>query len=181
MVKIVPMGIPKGPEIVTLESLTRPATGISPGVGGTVSPLQAATETVNALDKYISLADRGVSLLGRVDSILQRAQDLRPHGSPAGPGPVQHLERLPPGATRINSDPPVIIPVPEAPIAAPVPVIQPGPVNPPQGISLDQVIMVLGVIEGMQPGITVAELRASIERQPEAVQRLIEAYTGAVK
>jgi hypothetical protein len=83
---------------------------------------------------------------------------------------------------RINSDPlPAPAPMPQVPqvqvTESPVP--QAPALGP--GISIDQVIQVLGVVENLQPGITVKQLTESLQKNPEAIQRLIAVYMGAIK
>ena len=189
MVKVITGATPKGPEIVTLADLTRPAASIPTSETGSVSVLQTATEGINTLDKYISLADRGIGLLGRMDSVLQRVQEIQLRGAGPGsqqrqaPGPEQ-FERVPPGGSRINADPPQDItpePVPSAIPAMITPEMAARLQKPSQTIPVEQIIQVLAMVEQLQPGITVAELKCSVEKQPEAIQRLLNVYASAIK
>ena len=189
MVKIVksaPMGVP---DIVRFHDLTNPGAGLVGGAGqapASVSPLTVAKDAVNSVDQWINIADKGITMLGRVDSILERVQGIQQRQGmmPPGPGPAQvpaQLERLPPGATRINSDP--VIP-PQDPAGDP-----PGPepaalmTEPASGSPVDVggIVQVLDMISMGQPGITVEEMSAAIKRNPAQVQHLLNVFLAGRK
>jgi hypothetical protein len=74
---------------------------------------------------------------------------------------------------RINSDP---VQASAEPIAAAVQVAQ-GPAAPP-AIDVGNLIQIMTVIDNLQPGVSVAELRDAIARNPDQVSRLLAAYGG---
>lgn len=174
MVKVV-KGMSVGPEIVTIRDLIpagNPAGGAGPAA---VSPAAGIESAVNNLDKYISLADRGITLLGRLDSIVGKVQARR--AAPEQPPQIpvhrecEHLEYVH-GAeavpARASTRPDT--PGPEIPNPAPTPAAGP--------ITLGQIIQVLDMLDKMQPGITVRQLHEAITKQPEAVAHIIAVYTG---
>lgn len=186
MVKVV-SGIGSRPEIVTLADLA----GVGKGpaamqVQGSapVSVLQTASDAVNNIDRWISLADRGVSLFGQVDRILQRVQTIKgPGPAPAqAPAPEQY-SRVPPGSIRVNADP-VVMPEPELQRPEPVKPFEPtipAGYEPPPAINVLQIAEALKMIDHMQPGVTCAELAESIKHNPAGVQKLVNVYLGGIK
>lgn len=177
MVKIV-RAAATGPEIVTLRDLTGPVTGAAPAPSTPASALQAAGDAVNSIDKWINIADKGITMLGRFDSILGKVQNIR--GAPAGQQqqriPVQreseHIE-YEHGTPAARAGPPLPPPDPAAVTPAPAPA---APVLPAGGISVPQLVQVMSMIDNMQPGITVAELRDAILRNPVGVGHLLSTY-----
>jgi hypothetical protein len=169
MVKIVKTAA-LGPEIITLKDLTGAKAAASPQ-----SSLQAAASAVESMDKWIGLADRGITMLGRVDSIFGRIQTFQRPGGPPDSERVQQMEqrmiRLPAGESRINSDL----------------VQQPGLQDPPAAaavrgqappVDIAQVIGALDMIAKLQPGLTVQELSDSMKVRPDECQRILSVAMG---
>lgn len=181
MVKVV-SGVGNRPEIVTLADLAGVGKGPAamPVQGAPVSVLQTANDAVNNIDRWISLADRGVSLFGQVDRILQRVQTIKgPGPSSAAPAPIpEQYSRVPPGSLRINADP-VVMPEPE-PVKPFEPTI-PARNEPQSGIDVLQIAAALKMIDQMQPGCTCADLAESIKHNPAGVQKLVNVYLGGIK
>jgi hypothetical protein len=182
MVKVV--SVAAKPEIVSLGDLMRTPAQVQAQVNGPTT-IQTASEAVNNIDKWISLADRGVSLFGQVDRILQRVQTLKGPGpvpaqaQPGQPGQPAQYDRVPAGATRINADhddPPQVSPAPPSLPPRPDPEI-PNPAPAP-GINVLQIAEALKMIDKMQPGVSCAQLAESIQHNPAGVQKLVNVYLG---
>lgn len=188
------MGNPAAAEIVRFRDLMgtpQPGPAAVQGVAEAPDLLSSAKGAVNTLDQYIKLADQGVTMFGRIDSILSRVQQIRsgPQG-PApgrGPGPAQ----LPPGALMeapagmcFNADQVRSVPQPVAvqPPAGDLPAPAPGPASaqPAPKIPLGAIVQALDMIAAAQPGVTVADLSAAIKRNPNEVQHLLDTFAGTM-
>lgn len=200
-VKVASMGVP---EIVKFSDLTGTGPGV-PAVPGAASaapnPLVMAKDAVNNIDQWINIADKGITLLGRVDSILSRVQTLQRPGQQQGPGPAQvpagPLMTAPAGMV-VNADPQyqaqqaAPAPAPAGDPAA-IPVIvdgKPQMMTPEQMVShnakahpvpVNVIVQALDTVEKLQPGISVAQLSESIKRNPVQVQHLLDAFAGSMK
>ncbi len=184
VVKVAPMGVP---DIVKFSDLVggSGASSTAPAaVPEPVSAFGAARDAVNGIDQWINLADKGISMLGRVDSILSRVQTLQGRGPgpapvPHGPAPVQPIAAAPPDMM-VNADPAYAAPAPADPAPVPVPVeTLPARGQAPQ-VPVGVIIQALDTVERMQPGITVLQLSDSIKRNPDQVQRLLDVFAAGV-
>jgi hypothetical protein len=183
IVKAAPMGVP---DIIRFHDLTAiPAQAAPPG--SAVSALQSVKSTADQLDSWIHMADKGITMLGQVDSIVARAQDMFNKRVQQGGGQQQ-----PPPTGKRPSMQPMSAPIlpemmPAAPVQQPAPVPGPAPASAapvPGGspiVPLPAIIQALDMIAGMQPGITVTELSEAIKRNPGQVEHIIQAYTVAAK
>lgn len=120
------------------------------------------------LEKWIVLADKGISLLGRAEAIVgpiirKQAEQMNQGGDVnkdaarygAGEGP------------RINAEQAGQSPGPDVPA--------PGPAaSPPGGINPIDIAKTLRTIDGQAPGITAVQIAELIEAHPEEVGRLME-------
>jgi len=190
MVKVVTPAAMGVPDIVKFADLTR--TGPAPGTpGAPINALATAKEAVNSIDDWIKIADKGVTLLGRVDSILGRVQAIQGNQRPQqqqGPGPVQQppprmIQAAPPDMV-VNADPAF---QQQQAAPAPVQVQQPPQADPqlpaagPGRVPVHVIVQALDTVEKLQPGITAAQLSDSIKRNPEQVQRLLDVFAGQMK
>jgi len=180
MVKVVHGGPAPGPDIITARDFLPQAPGVAlaPVQGAPPTALAGAQNAVNEIDKWINIADKGITMLGRVDSILSRVQGIQgQRGQVQQPPPARESAVIMPDIpARINSDP---VQPPAEPIAAAVQVAQ-GPAAPP-AIDVESLIQIMTVIDNLQPGVSVAELRDAIARNPDQVSRLLAAYGGVKK
>lgn len=194
-IKVVPMGNPAAAEIVRMRDLVGSPQSVPAGVTEVAQApdlYSSAKGAVNTLDQYIKLADQGVTMLGRLDSIFSRVQQIRAGPqAPApgrGPGPAQ----LPPGplmeapaGMMINADPAHRAPPPVAaqplPADPPAPAPAPASAAPAPKIPLGAIVQALDMIAGAQPGVTVADLSAAIKRNPNEVQHLLDTFAGSMK
>jgi hypothetical protein len=170
MVKIVKPAA-AGPEIVTLQDLMR-GPPVATATAQPAGALHQAQDAVNQMDKWISLADRGLGMLGKVDSIMSRVQAMQGRAPPAqrdqrGPAPDQGIVMMPPGERGpINADHAGQAPPGDPPAT---------PAGRPQGVDIRQIIGALDMIAKSTPGITVEQLAESMKHQPEACQRVLDA------
>lgn len=182
MVKVI--SVSAKPEIVTLGDLMRSPAQAPAQISGPTA-IQSVSDAVNNIDKWISLADRGVSLFGQVDRILQRVQTIKGPAQPQQAPPEQY-NRVPAGSTRINADipddAPQVSPAPPSIPPRPDPVIELSPaVQQAPGINVLQIAEALKMIDKMQPGVTCADLAESIQHNPAGVQKLVNVYMGVMK
>lgn len=187
VIKTAPMG---APDIVRFHDLT--GSGTAPAynpvgvTGAAPSPLVVAKDAVNSIDSWINIADKGITMLGRVDSILARVQTLQRPGQQQqqGPGapaqqPAPTMLHAPPADMQVNADPdyrnaPAPVPVQQAP-----PGDLPGPAaGPAPGVPLDAIVRALDMIATGSPGITVEQLSAGIKRNPVQVQHILDAFAA---
>lgn len=135
---------------------------------------QPGAADLERLEKYIVLADKGISLLGRAEAIIgpiiaKRA--MMPDAGGNGQGtPITRYGTD--DGSRINKDPP-------GPGPAPVPAhvaesLPPAPVQE-SPVSPLKIASALRMIDGQAPGITAIQIAELIEKNPEAVGRLMQA------
>lgn len=176
MVKIV-KAASFGPEIVTLRDLTA-----APTLQGPAGALQTVTHGVEQMDKWISLADRGVSMLGRLDSIMGKVAVVQGRPPAQQQQQQQQHERavviMPEGdGHRINTDRPQQQP-PGDPGAIPVLLTPEAAARLQQGpapVDVRQIIGALDMIAKLQPGLTVQELSDTMKARPDECQRIMDA------
>ncbi|PKG31267.1 MAG: hypothetical protein CW742_14300 [Methanoregula sp.] len=192
MVKVQSMGNPAAAEIVRMRDLvgsSQPGRAAVQGVAQAPDLLSTAQGAVSSLDQYIKLADQGVTMLGKVEGILTRVQQIRAGpqspGPGRGPGPAQQHPPGPlmeaPAGMVINADPAHRNP---PPAALPAPALQPpqeapAPCQKPK-IPLGAIVQALDMIAGAQKGITVEELSAAIKRNPNEVQHILDTFAGSM-
>lgn len=137
--------------------------------GSTIQGIRQLTpgETeIAKLEKYIVLADKGISLLGRAEPIISGI--LQKYGQKSTEAPMQNeITRLAPGeGGSINKD------ITGEPSRNPVST----PAAPAPAVSIDplQIAGALRMIDGQAPGITAVQIADLIEKNPGAVGRIME-------
>lgn len=129
------------------------------------------------LEKWIVLADKGISLLGRAEAIVgpiirERATNQQ------GEQVNKDVPRYGPGeGININAEKEGRPPTPDTP--AVLPAASP-PTGPPE-IDPLQIAGTLRMIDGQMPGITAVQIAQLIEAHPEEVGRLMKAAMGGRK
>jgi hypothetical protein len=203
MVKKVVVGGSAGPDIINYRDLL-PGAQVSPvpGQPAAVDLLTTTKNAVNSLDQYISLADRGVTALGRLDAIIGKVAVLR------GQAPPQQQQQVPVqrvmepmeynrGSPGPATPPPADLPGEPARVittntpassqvtsvqSAPVPQPAAGPVPPiAAGVSVLEIADALQMIDKFQPGVTCAQLSESIRHNPAGVQNILNSFMAARK
>lgn len=147
-------------------------------VSGIVTPLPPGELEIARLEKWIVLADKGISLIGRAEGIIRPILERQGMSSQA-PAPVQYVRLAPGEGGNINAEKgegsmqnaersaPVTTPAP-APAPAPAPVQA-------AGIDPMQIAGALRMIDNQAPGITASQIADLIEKNPDAVGRLMGA------
>jgi len=179
---VVKKALGAGPEIITARDLLAPAGGggLSPAPAqGEVSLLDTGKRTINTLDSYITLADKGITMLGRIDSIASKFMQRSGGQQQQQARQIPVVRETEAPITYVHGSPTEPV-QPAAAAAAPVQAaITPAPAPAPQaGIDVGQIVQALDIVEKMQPGITVKELREAIAKQPDAIANIIRAYSG---
>jgi hypothetical protein len=124
---------------------------------------QPGAADLERLEKYIVLADKGISLLGRAEAII--GPIIAKRAAPAEPAPVRY------GAddgSRVNKEAPQERA--QEPHNEPVAASQPA-----AGINPLDIAGALRMIDGQAPGITAVQIADLIEKNPDAVGRLMSA------
>jgi len=125
------------------------------------------------LEKWIVLADKGISLIGRAEGIIRPILE-RQGVTQQAPAPPQYV-RLPPGeGGNINAEK-TEPGTQNAEGGTPIPASPPAPVPAPVNIDPMQIAGALRMIDNQAPGITACQIADLIEKNPEAVGRLMGA------
>jgi len=153
------------PDIVTLQDVV--------SVARPIERMTAGETEIAKLEKYIVLADKGISLLGRAEGIIGPL--IEKYGgqkttTTSEPVRIARENEIPPGeGGNINKEsgnaPPATgnIP-PPGPPPAPVP-----------GINAMSIAKVLRMIDGQCEGITALQMAELIEKNPDEVGRVMTA------
>lgn len=156
-----------GTEIISLTDVVHAGAQAAPVVRqGMTMAGQPGNADLERLEKYIVLADKGISLLGRAEAIIGPIMAKRSMTSDPGAGqaPVRYG---PDDGSRVNKDPPQER-SPESrdePVAAP---------EPAAGINPLDIAGALRMIDNQAPGITAVQIADLIEKNPDAVGRLMQ-------
>lgn len=156
-----------GTEIISLNDVVHAGAQAAPiARQGMAMAGQPGAADLERLEKYIVLADKGISLLGRAEAIIGPIMAKRAMVPDTGAGqpPVRYG---PDDGSRVNKDPPQERP-PEAhnePVAAS---------EPAAGINPLDIAGALRMIDNQAPGITAVQIADLIEKNPDAVGRLMK-------
>ena len=128
----------------------------------------ASTVTVDpqvaALEKYVLLADKGITMLGQFSGIVEKAQGLLGERERPKQEEVPIIRETPPPdmprITRGNED------------TAP---------SVPPGVGAAEISNALGMILSQSPELTVAQLKELIDAQPGAIDNILAMYTKGGK
>ena len=154
---------------------TRSVRGIA-GVGE-VGPAPAHVDPqVAALEKYLILADKGITILSQIQGLVGKYRDIVHSTAPVAPPPAprapyqEDVADLPPR----HPDPPNEA---EAETVEPTEVIPMHDCNETiRCVGAAQISQVLGVLLTQQPDLTVAQLKQLIDGNPETIDHLLHVY-----
>lgn len=156
-----------GTEIISLNDVVHAgAQAVPVARQGMAMAGQPGAADLERLEKYIVLADKGISLLGRAEAIIgpilaKRSMTIDPG---AGQPPVRYG---PDDGSRVNKDPPQERP--SEPHGEPVAASEPA-----AGINPLDIAGALRMIDNQAPGITAVQIADLIEKNPDAVGRLMQ-------
>lgn len=156
-----------GTEIISLNDVVHAgAQAVPVARQGMAMAGQPGAADLERLEKYIVLADKGISLLGRAEAIIGPIMAKRSMTNDTGAGqtPVRYG---PDDGSRVNKDPPQERP-PE-PHGEPVAASEPA-----AGINPLDIAGALRMIDNQAPGITAVQIADLIEKNPDAVGRLMK-------
>ena len=145
---------------------------------GVAIPAGVGDIEIARLEKWIVLADKGISLIGRAEGIIRPIMERQGIMREIPAAPPQYV-RLPPGeGANINAEKSEHG-TQNTESSAPIPANSPAPVPAPAPGSLPidpmQIAGALRMIDNQAPGITATQIADLIEKNPEAVGRLMGA------
>lgn len=157
-----------GTEIIGFSDVVHAGAQAAPVVRqGMTMAGQPGAADLERLEKYIVLADKGISLLGRAESIIAPIMARRQMAESGGQETIRYVPD--PGGS-INKEAPG-----DSPPAAVSPPAGSPPAGSPPAVSPLKIASTLRMIDGQAPGITALQIAELIEKNPEAVGRLMEA------
>ena len=163
-----------GTEIISLNDVVHAgAQAVPVARQGMAMAGQPGAADLERLEKYIVLADKGISLLGRAEAIIgpilaKRSMTIDPG---AGQPPVRYG---PDDGSRVNKDPPQE--------RQPEPHSEPEAASEPAaGINPLDIAGALRMIDNQAPGITAVQIADLIEKNPDAVGRLMKTALAGKK
>lgn len=156
-----------GTEIISLGDVVHAGAQVAPVARqGMAMAGQPGAADLERLEKYIVLADKGISLLGRAEAIIgpilaKRSMTIDPG---AGQTPIRYGSD---DGSRVNKDPTQErTPEPDCePVAA---------TDSTAGINPLDIAGALRMIDSQAPGITAVQIADLIEKNPDAVGRLLK-------
>jgi len=156
-----------GTEIISLNDVVHAgAQAVPVARQGMAMAGQPGAADLERLEKYIVLADKGISLLGRAEAIIGPilAKRSMTNDPVAGQTPIRYG---PDDGSRVNKDPPQERPPDhhDEPEAAS---------EPAAGINPLDIAGALRMIDNQAPGITAVQIADLIEKNPDAVGRLMQ-------
>ena len=176
-----------GTEIISLNDVVHAgAQAVPVARQGMAMAGQPGAADLERLEKYIVLADKGISLLGRAEAIIgpimaKRSMTIDPGAGQTpiryGPDPGAGQKPIrygPDDGSRVNKDPPQERP-PE-PHSEPVAASEPA-----AGINPLDIAGALRMIDNQAPGITAVQIADLIEKNPDAVGRLMKTALAGKK
>ena len=123
-----------------------------------------ADPQVAALEKYVLLADKGITMLGQFSGIVEKAKGLLGEREQPTQEQVPIIRETPPPdmprITRANED-----------VAPPAPL----------GVGASEISGALDMILSQSPDLTVAQLKELIDAQPDAINNILAMYTQGGK
>lgn len=145
--------------IVTGKELAKGATELHP----------VADPQVAALEKYILLADRGITMLGQLQGLMEKYRGIAGSRQTAEPEPmpvtrIPYEGDMPEMPSRENKEETEqVLEVQTAAVAAPT-------------VGAAQISEALGMILMKEPELTVAQLKTLIDNNPDTIDNLLNAY-----
>lgn len=129
-----------------------------------VDAIPVVDPQVAALEKYLILADKGITMLGQLQGLLDRFQGLRGQTTPETPPPAP--------VTRIPY-------VEEMDIPENAEVTDMSPIK---SIGAKEISQVLDMLLSQQPELTVSQLKQLIDANPDVIDHMLHVYmSGSVE
>lgn len=154
MVKVIG-GTKGGGDILSAKDVLTAATAVTKTAG-------AVDPQVAALEKYVILADKGITILSQVQGVIEKAKGLGLSGNqPSAPTPVTRVPCVEDMPVVTRDDAPTITPS----------------VIPAPSVGASEISQALGMILAKEPDLSVAQLKAVIDSNPDAINHLLAAYT----
>lgn len=156
---------------------TRSVRGIA-GVGGVVSAPATVDPQVAALEKYLVLADKGITILSQIQGLMAKYRDIVGSTAPPATAPPVHREPYSDDIADLPPRHPAPEPAPDGENEEP---IEPMEVIPMANSSIKsvgaaQISQVLAMILSQQPDLTVDQLKQLIDNNPDTIDHLLHVY-----
>ena len=147
------------------------------GVAGPGTPPATIDPQVAALEKYLVLADKGITILSQIQGLMGKYRDIVGSATPAPPPPV-HREPYRADVADLPPRHPAPEPAPDGENEEP---IEPMEVIPMANSSIKsvgaaQISQVLAMILSQQPDLTVDQLKQLIDNNPDMIDHLLHVY-----
>ena len=147
------------------------------GVAGPGTPPATIDPQVAALEKYLVLADKGITILSQIQGLMTKYRDIVGSATPAPPPPV-HREPYRADVADLPPRHPAPEPAPDGENEEP---IEPMEVIPMANSSIKsvgaaQISQVLAMILSQQPDLTVDQLKQLIDNNPDMIDHLLHVY-----
>ncbi len=175
MVKILKPRKPSA-DIITAADVVNATRSIR-GVAGPGTPPATIDPQVAALEKYLVLADKGITILSQIQGLMGKYRDIVGSATPAPPPPV-HREPYSDDIADLPPRHPAPEPAPDGENEEP---IEPMEVIPMANSSIKsvgaaQISQVLAMILSQQPDLTVDQLKQLIDNNPDMIDHLLHVY-----
>lgn len=174
MVKILKPRKPAA-DIITAADVVNATRSIR-AVAGPGTPPATIDPQVAALEKYLVLADKGITILSQIQGLMGKYRDIVGSATPAPPPPV-HRE---PYRADVADLPPRH-PEPDDEVHDEDEPIEPREVIPMANSSIKcvgaaEISQVLAMILSQQPELTVEQLKQLIDNNPDMIDHLLHVY-----
>lgn len=148
------------------------------GVAGPGTPPATIDPQVAALEKYLVLADKGITILSQIQGLMAKYRDIVGSTAPPATAPPVHREPYSDDIADLPPRHPAPEPAPDGENEEP---IEPMEVIPMANSSIKsvgaaQISQVLAMILSQQPDLTVAQLKELIDNNPDMIDHLLHVY-----
>lgn len=169
---------PKKPtvDIITAADVVNATRGVRVTGGPIVAPATIDPQ-VAALEKYLVLADKGITILSQIQGLMGKYRDIVGSNAPTAPPPAhrepyqEDVSDLPPRHPNPSIDG---VAEPAEPVE-PMEVI-PMPQTSIKSVGAAQISQVLAMILSQQPELTVEQLKQLIDNNPDMIDHLLHVY-----
>lgn len=148
------------------------------GVAGPGTPPATIDPQVAALEKYLVLADKGITILSQIQGLMAKYRDIVGSTAPPATAPPVHREPYRADVADLPPRHPAPEPAPDGENEEP---IEPMEVIPMANSSIKsvgaaQISQVLAMILSQQPDLTVDQLKQLIDNNPDTIDHLLHVY-----
>ncbi len=148
------------------------------GVAGPGTPPATIDPQVAALEKYLVLADKGITILSQIQGLMAKYRDIVGSTAPPATAPPVHREPYRADVADLPPRHPAPEPAPDGENEEP---IEPMEVIPMANSSIKsvgaaQISQVLAMILSQQPDLTVDQLKQLIDNNPDMIDHLLHVY-----